>query len=300
MENKKHTHIRDDVGFNIVNYTILTIILLIVAYPLIYIVSASFSSTAAVMANRVWLWPVEPSLKGYEAVFNNKDILTGFGNSIFYTLAGTFVNLVVTLAAAYPLSRRDLRPRNFIMLVFSFTMFFGGGMIPSYLLVSNLGLLNTRWSVILPGALNVYNMIIARQFFASNIPTELLEASQLDGCSDFQFIFRVVVPLSGAIVAVLGLFFAVGHWNAYFSALLYIGDRKKYPLQVFLREILIQNTIDASMTGSVSLEDEVAKQGLEDLLKYSLIIVASVPVLIIYPFVQKYFVKGVMIGSIKG
>ena len=300
MANKKRTRIRDDVGFNIVNYTILTVILLIVAYPLIYIVSASFSSTAAVMANRVWLWPVEPSLKGYEAVFNNKDILTGFGNSIFYTLAGTFVNLVVTLAAAYPLSRRDLRPRNFIMLVFSFTMFFAGGMIPSYLLVSNLGMLNTRWSVILPGALNVYNMIIARQFFASNIPTELLEASQLDGCSDFQFIFRVVVPLSGAIVAVLGLFFAVGHWNAYFSALLYIGDLKKYPLQVFLREILIQNTIDASMTGSVSLEDEVVKQGLEDLLKYSLIIVASVPVLIIYPFVQKYFVKGVMIGSIKG
>ena len=300
MANKKRTRIRDDVGFNIVNYTILTVILLIVAYPLIYIVSASFSSTAAVMANRVWLWPVEPSLKGYEAVFNNKDILTGFGNSIFYTLAGTFVNLVVTLAAAYPLSRRDLRPRNFIMLVFSFTMFFAGGMIPSYLLVRNLGMLNTRWSVILPGALNVYNMIIARQFFASNIPTELLEASQLDGCSDFQFIFRVVVPLSGAIVAVLGLFFAVGHWNAYFSALLYIGDRKKYPLQVFLREILIQNTIDASMTGSVSLEDEVVKQGLEDLLKYSLIIVASVPVLIIYPFVQKYFVKGVMIGSIKG
>ena len=300
MANKKRTRIRDDVGFNIVNYTILTVILLIVAYPLIYIVSASFSSKAAVMANRVWLWPVEPSLKGYEAVFNNKDILTGFGNSIFYTLAGTFVNLVVTLAAAYPLSRRDLRPRNFIMLVFSFTMFFAGGMIPSYLLVSNLGMLNTRWSVILPGALNVYNMIIARQFFASNIPTELLEASQLDGCSDFQFIFRVVVPLSGAIVAVLGLFFAVGHWNAYFSALLYIGDRKKYPLQVFLREILIQNTIDASMTGSVSLEDEVVKQGLEDLLKYSLIIVASVPVLIIYPFVQKYFVKGVMIGSIKG
>ena len=300
MANKKRTRIRDDVGFNIVNYTILTVILLIVAYPLIYIVSASFSSTAAVMANRVWLWPVEPSLKGYEAVFNNKDILTGFGNSIFYTLAGTFVNLVVTLAAAYPLSRRDLRPRNFIMLVFSFTMFFAGGMIPSYLLVSNLGLLNTRWSVILPGALNVYNMIIARQFFASNIPTELLEASQLDGCSDFKFIFRVVVPLSGAIVAVLGLFFAVGHWNAYFSALLYIGDRKKYPLQVFLREILIQNTIDASMTGSVSIEDEVVKQGLEDLLKYSLIIVASVPVLIIYPFVQKYFVKGVMIGSLKG
>ena len=300
MANKKRTRIRDDVGFNIVNYTILTVILLIVAYPLIYIVSASFSSTAAVMANRVWLWPVEPSLKGYEAVFNNKDILIGFGNSIFYTLAGTFVNLVVTLAAAYPLSRRDLRPRNFIMLVFSFTMFFAGGMIPSYLLVSNLGLLNTRWSVILPGALNVYNMIIARQFFASNIPTELLEASQLDGCSDFQFIFRVVVPLSGAIVAVFGLFFAVGHWNAYFSALLYIGDRKKYPLQVFLREILIQNTIDASMTGSVSIEDEVVKQGLEDLLKYSLIIVASVPVLIIYPFVQKYFVKGVMIGSLKG
>ena len=301
MASKVHTgkKIRDDVGFNFANYVFLSVILVIVLYPLIYIVSASFSSASAVMAGRVWLWPVDFSLKGYEAVFRNKDILTGFYNSIIYTVLGTSVNLIVTLAAAYPLSRRDLRARNFIMLFFSFTMFFGGGMIPAYLNIHKLGLLGTRWALVLPGALSVYNMIIARQFFASNIPTELLEASQLDGCTDFQFIWRVVIPLSGAIVAVLTLFFAVGHWNSYFSALLYLNKRNMYPLQVFLREILIQNTMDANMA-SVNMEDVVAKQGLQELLKYSLIIVASVPVLCIYPFVQRYFVKGVMIGSIKG
>ncbi len=300
MTGKKNaSRIRDDRAFTVINYSFLSFILLIVLYPLIYIVSASFSSPSAVMAGRVWLYPVNFSLKGYEAVFQNRDILTGFGNSFFYTFFGTLINLIVTLAAAYPLSRKDLRPRNAIMLVFSFTMFFSGGMIPSYLLISNLGLLNTRWALLLPGALSVYNMIIARQFFSTNIPAELLEASQLDGCSDFQFIVRVVLPLSGAIIAVLSLFFAVSHWNAYFNALLYLGKRSMYPLQVFLREILIQNTIDASMT-SVDIQDEVAKQGLQELLKYSLIIVASVPVLVIYPFVQRYFVKGVMIGSIKG
>jgi putative aldouronate transport system permease protein len=299
MVTRHRKKIRDDVGFSFVNTFILSVILIIVLYPLIYIVSASFSSASAVMGGRVWLWPVDFSLKGYEAVFRNRDIMTGYMNSLIYTAFGTAANLLATLSAAYPLSRKDLKARNVIMLFFSFTMFFSGGMIPAYLNISRLGLLNSRWALILPGAINVYNMIIARQFFASNIPTELLEASQLDGCTDFQFIGRVVIPLSGAIVAVLGLFSAVGHWNAYFNALLYLSKRNLYPLQVFLREILIQNTIDASMT-SVSIEDQVAKQGLQELLKYSLIVVASVPVLSIYPFVQRYFVKGIMIGSIKG
>jgi putative aldouronate transport system permease protein len=299
MVTRHRKKIRDDIGFSFVNTFILGVILIIVLYPLIYIVSASFSSASAVMGGRVWLWPVDFSLKGYEAVFRNRDIMTGYMNSLIYTAFGTAANLLATLSAAYPLSRKDLKARNVIMLFFSFTMFFSGGMIPAYLNISRLGLLNSRWALILPGAINVYNMIIARQFFASNIPTELLEASQLDGCTDFQFIGRVVIPLSGAIVAVLGLFSAVGHWNAYFNALLYLSKRNLYPLQVFLREILIQNTIDASMT-SVSIEDQVAKQGLQELLKYSLIVVASVPVLSIYPFVQRYFVKGIMIGSIKG
>lgn len=299
MPKARRGKIRDDLGFSVVNSLLLGVVLIVVAYPLVYIVSASFSAASAVMAGRVWLWPVDVSLKGYEAVFRNRDIMTGYVNSIIYTFLGTAINLIVTLSAAYPLSRKDLKARNVIMLLFSFTMFFSGGMIPSYLNISRLGMLNSRWALILPGAISVYNMIIARQFFASSIPTELLEASQLDGCTDFQFIGRVVIPLSGAIVAVLGLFFAVGHWNAYFNALLYLSKRSLYPLQVFLREILIQNTVDATMT-SISIEDEVAKQGLQELLKYSLIIVASVPVLCIYPFVQRYFVKGVMIGSIKG
>ena len=295
---RKKPHIRDDAAFSAVNYAILSIILLSVLYPLIYVVSCSFSSTSAVMGGRVWLYPVEPSLAGYRAGFNNRDIGTGYLNALFYTAAGTLVNLIVNLAAAYPLSRRDLKARGPIMLLFSFTMFFSGGMIPSYLLIAQLHLLNSRFALILPGAVSVYNMIIARQFFQDNIPQELLEAARLDGCSDYQFIGRVVLPLSGAIVAVLGLFFAVSHWNSYFSALLYISDRRKYPLQVFLREILIQNSIDASMTGD--LQDIVAKEGLQELLKYALIVVASLPVMIIYPFVQKFFVKGVMIGSIKG
>lgn len=295
----KTKKIREDAGFHIVNGFLLTIILLLILYPLIFVVSSSLSSTTAVVSGRVWLWPVDLSIAGYRAVFNNGDVMTGYGNSLFYTVFGTIVDLIFTLSAAYPLSRKDLKYRNPIMLFFTFTMFFSGGMIPTYLLISNLGMLNTRWAIILPGAVNVYNMIIARQFFSSNIPTELLEASQLDGCTDMQFIGRIVIPLSGAIVAVLGLFSAVAHWNSYFSAILYLSKRSYYPLQVFLREILIQNTITADMT-NVSMEYLEAKEGLSELLKYALIVVASLPVLIIYPFVQKFFVKGVMLGSIKG
>ncbi len=283
-----------------VNGSFLLIVLLIVIYPLLYIVSSSFSSTRAVISGRVWLWRVEPSLAGYSAVFNNKDILTGYANTFLYTAAGTTLNVIMTVAAAYPLSRRDFKARHLIMFLFVFTMFFSGGLVPSYLLIKQLGLINKRAVLIIPVAMGVWNVIITRTFFESTIPAEMLEAAQIDGCSDIKFILRIVLPLSSAILAVISLFYAVSHWNAFFSALLYLSNRKIWPLQVFLREILILKTIDITVLESASLKEIETREGLKELLKYSLIVVASVPVLCLYPFVQRYFVKGVMIGSIKG
>ncbi len=286
--------------FALLNYGILGVAFLLVSYPLLYILSASFSSTSAVIAGEVWLFPVRPSLAGYEAVFANRYIVSGYGNTIFYAVSGTLVNLIVTTLAAYPLSRKDLKTRNFFMLFFAVTMFFHGGLIPTYLLINRLGLLNTRWVMILPPALNVWNMIIMRTFFEHTISKELLDAAQIDGCSDIGFLTRVVLPLSGAIIAVMTLFYAVFHWNAFFHAFIYLSDRKYYPLQLILREILILSQIDVSQMASASVEELEKMQGLKDLLKYSLIVVASVSVLIMYPFIQKHFVQGVMIGSIKG
>ncbi|MGI5900036.1 MAG: carbohydrate ABC transporter permease [Christensenellales bacterium] len=288
-----------DRAFMTLVYIMLSIILIAVLYPLIYIVSSSFSSTSAVMAGRVWLLPVDFSLSGYKAIFKNNDILTGYINTIIYTVTGTLLNVVMTICAAFPLSRRDFRIRKPLMFLFVFTMFFSGGIVPLYILMNQLSLTNTRFAMILPGALSVWNMIIMRTFFESNIPKDLLEAAQLDGCSDLKFLVRIVLPLSGAVIAVISLFYAVGHWNAFFNALLYLTNKKLYPLQVFLRDILILNSIDASMI-SIDIKELEAKEGLKELLKYSLIIVSSVPVLCIYPFVQRHFVKGVMVGSIKG
>ncbi|PZE22317.1 carbohydrate ABC transporter permease [Paenibacillus xerothermodurans] len=284
--------------FNIVNYTVLSLFFLAVLYPLVYIVSASFSSTEAVTSGRVWLWPVEPGLKGYNAVFEYKAIWTGFANSLFYTVAGTAINVILTVIAAYPLSRKDFIGRNAIMFIFVFTIMFSGGIIPNYLLVKDLGLLDTAWAMLLPSAISVFNVIVARTYFQTTIPHEMLEAAQVDGCTDWKFLLKMVIPLSGPIIAVLALFYAVGHWNSYFNALMYLKDRELYPLQLVLRTILIQNQIDPSMV--TSEEDLIARQGLADLLKYSLIVVATTPMLLIYPFVQRHFVKGVMIGSIKG
>lgn len=298
---KGRTKIRksgSDKVFDGIVLVFLTLLLILVLYPLIYIVSASFSSASAVTSGKVILLPVDFSLEGYKAVFENKDIWLGYKNTIIYTVCGTFINVAVTLMAAYPLSRKDLQGKGILTFFFTFTMLFGGGMIPNYILIRDLHLMNTRWAIILPGALSVYNMIVARTFIQSNIPDELLEASQLDGCSDTKYFFSIILPLSKAVIAVLALFYGVGHWNAYFNAFLYLNDKKLYPLQIFLREILINNTMDMNSFVDPTLME--AKQGLADLLKYSLIIVASVPVLCLYPFAQKYFVKGVMIGSVKG
>jgi multiple sugar transport system permease protein/putative aldouronate transport system permease protein len=285
--------------FYTVNDGLLLLALLAVIYPIVYIFSASFSSPDAVLSGRVWLLPVEPSLEGYRAVFRHSLVLTGYANTIFYTVAGTAVNVVMTIIAAYPLSRRDLQGRNLIMFLFSFTMLFTGGLIPNYIVIRSLGMLNTRWAMILPQAIGVWNLIIARTFFQQSIPPELQEAAAMDGCSDFYFLWKVVIPLSKAIIAVLVLFYGVFHWNAFFHAFIYLSDKDKFPLQIVLREILILN----EMMGEMMVVDpdlQEKMRGLANLLKYSLIIVASLPVWLVYPFVQKQFVKGVMIGSLKG
>lgn len=287
-----------DLAFTIVNYIFLCIIFVSVLYPLIFVVSASFSDPIAVSTGKVVLWPVQFTLKAYQRIFEYSRIWSGYMNSIFYAVVGTAVNVVMTILAAYPLSRKDLYGKNLFMGLFVFSMMFSGGLIPFYLVVNELGLYNTRWAIIIPSALSVWNMIITITFFRSSLPQELLEAAQLDGCSDIQYLARIVLPLSAPIIAVLCLFYAVGHWNQYFNALIFLANKDLFPLQLILRDILVANTIDLSL-----LEDAktmAAKAGMRDLLKFALIIVSSVPVLAIYPFVQKYFVKGLMIGAIKG
>lgn len=270
----------------------------LVIYPLIFVFSASFSSPSAVMSNKVFLWPVEFSLEGYKAVLKEAKVWTGYANTIFYTIAGTVINITLTIMCAYPLSRKDFVGRNFFMFLVTFTMIFSGGMLPTYIVVRQLGLVNTRWALLLPSAIAAYNVIIARTYYQTNISDELLEAAFLDGCSNLKFLLKIVIPLSAPITAVLILFYAVSHWNTYFSAFIYISNRKILPLQIFLREILVLNQFTSDMTYDPELM--AAKQGLADLLKYSLIIVASLPIWCAYPFVQKYFVKGIMIGAIKG
>ena len=287
-----------DKAFLFVVILVLTLFFITVLYPCIFVVSASFSSGTAVQSGRVVLFPVDLTLEGYKTVLNTPTVWVGYRNSIFYTVVGTLINLALTMTAAYCLSRKDLPGCNFIMLAFTFTMFFSGGIIPMYIQVRNLKLLNTMWSLILPGAISVYNLIVARTFIVSSIPGELLEASQIDGCSDVRYYLSIVLPLSGAIIAVEALFYAVGHWNAYFNAMIYLSKRSLYPLTLYLREILMASNIDPSTVTDPELQARLID--MVGIIKYALIVVAVVPVLLFYPFVQKYFVKGVMIGSVKG
>ncbi|MEJ8307191.1 carbohydrate ABC transporter permease [Saccharibacillus sacchari] len=283
-------------------YLILTVALVIVAYPLIYILSASISNPTIVAAGEMWLLPKDITFEGYRRVFQDSSIWNGYMNTIIYTVVGTLVNLVVTLPAAYALSRRDFVGRNIFMILFIVTMFFGGGLVPTYLVVRSLGLVDSMWALILPGATSVWNLIVCRTFFQSSIPRELQEAAEMDGCSNFRLYFRIVLPLSTALIAVMALFFGVGHWNNYFSAMIYLNQQEKYPLQLVLRQILVlqqmsaqAGTIDATMATSLNNKAEVAA-----LVKYAVIIVATLPIIAVYPFLQRYFVQGVMIGSVKG
>lgn len=287
-----------DLVFYGISALVIGILTLTVLYLIVYILSASFSSPAALAAGKVVLWPVDFSVDGYKAVFNYSKVWIGYRNTVFYVIAGTAINVIMTLLCAYPMAQKGLYGGKVIMAYFTFTMIFSGGMIPTYILVKNLGIMNTVWSLLLPGAMSIYNMIIARTFIQTNIPGELKDAARIDGCDDFHFFFEVVLPLSKAIIAVLTLWYAVGHWNSYMDAFLYLRDNKLYPLQIFLKDVLVSGEFSAE--DMMDPETVLALQNMKLLLKYSLIVVSVVPLFFFYPFVQKYFVKGVTIGSVKG
>lgn len=293
------TRIKDplvDRVFMIAVYVLLTTFLLAVLLPLLYILASSFSSPLAVSSGRVSFWPIDFTLEGYERALGDSTIIAGFANSLFYTGVGTFVSLALTVAIAYPLSRKDFWGRSGITLAVIFTMLFAGGIIPTYLVVQQLGLLDTRWALILPQAVGVWQVIIAVVFFRSSIPDELYEAAQLDGASDLRFLWTIVLPLSKPLLAVVALMYAIYQWNSYFDALLYIRDPGLYPLQLVLRNVLILNQATPGMDASAQIE----RQQLADLLKYSLIVISTVPVMLFYPFVARYFNKGIMLGAVKG
>ncbi|MCE4043962.1 MAG: carbohydrate ABC transporter permease [Lysinibacillus fusiformis] len=288
---------KGDRAFTIFNYIFLAIVAVVVLYPLIFVLSASLSNPEYVISGDLWLWPKEFTVEAYEKVFQNPDIINGFINTLKYTFFGTLLNIVMTICAAYPLSRKNLKGKGFIMAFMVFTMFFSGGLIPTYLLIRDLGMINTFWVMIIPNAVAVWNIIIMRTFFQS-IPYELEESAMIDGAGNFRILWSIVLPLSLPVMAVMVLFYAVGHWNSYFQALIYLQDQDKFPLQLILRQILIQGQADDMIqaTSESFLAQKLSVEGL----KYAVLIVANLPMLMLYPFLQRYFVKGVMIGSLKG
>ncbi|GAB2541059.1 carbohydrate ABC transporter permease [Gracilibacillus alcaliphilus] len=287
-----------DKWFDIAVVMLSAFILIIVLYPLIFVVSASFSNPEKVMNGEMWLFPVDFTLDAYTEILKNGSVWNGYKNTLIYTIGGTFINIILTTLAAYPLSRRDLPGRNLFMFIITFTMFFNGGLIPTFLIVQGLGLVDTIWAMMIPNAIATYNLIVMRTYFQSSIPWEIQESAMMDGCNNIHMLWKIILPLSKPILAVMILFYAVGHWNAFFNALIYLRDDALYPLQLVLREILLVTQASATEgLDSFGLGDKLL---LGESIKYALIIVASLPVLIMYPFVQKHFVKGVMIGSIKG
>ena len=278
-------------------WILLLLIMLVILVPILFILASSFSSPDAVSAGKVLLWPVDFSLAGYEVIFQSPNILRGFLNSIAYTFMATVVGVGLTLLAGYPLSRKDLKIRGPVMFLFTVTMFFNGGMIPTYLVVSQLNLIDSFWAMILPTAMGVWNVILIKTYIQSSIPLEIYESASIDGCSDWKYFINMVIPLSKPIIAVMVLLYAVGKWNDFMSGLLYINTTSKYPLQLILRNILVMN----DSTGmAMNLTEQMSRQAMKNLMQYSLIIVSSVPVMLLYPFIQKHFVKGIMMGSIKG
>ncbi|MFC6155911.1 carbohydrate ABC transporter permease [Kribbella sp. NPDC058693] len=301
-ESSKRTAIeetRTDKIFLVGVKVMLWLALIIVAVPLIYIVANSFSSPSAVSAGRVLFWPIEPSIRAYKEAFSDPLIMKGYLNSFIYAIGGTLISVTLTIAIAYPLSRRTFFGRNVIMSVLIFTMLFSGGLIPTYLVVQDLGMLNTRWAMVIPSAIGVWQVIIARTFFRSTIPDELYEAATIDGASDLRFLWSIVLPLSKPVIAVIALMYAIFQWNSYFDALIYLKDPGLYPLQIVLRNVLILNTLTGSTT-TTNLAQQLEQQQLANVLKYALIVISSLPVLIIYPFVARHFTKGVMVGAVKG
>lgn len=297
MQKFRNLSISDKIFYTLVTL-LLTAVFIVVLYPCIFVISASFSSGDAVQAGKVVLFPVDLSLEGYKTVFKTSGVWIGFRNSLFYTVAYTMLSVAMTITAAYCLSRKDVPGGKVIMLLFTFTMFFSGGLIPNYMLMRELGFLNTIWSVIIPGSISAYNLIVARTFICNSIPNELMEAAMLDGCSDFRYFTDIVLPLSKAVIAVLVLYYGVAQWNSYFNPMIYLTDKNLYPLTIFLKEILLSTNIDPSTLSDPEAAELLIKTA--SIIKYALIVVSMIPILLIYPFVQKYFVKGVMIGSVKG
>ncbi|MDO5423036.1 MAG: carbohydrate ABC transporter permease [Eubacteriales bacterium] len=295
---KNHIHVgmRDRI-FLILVHAYLLLSLLMVLYPLIYVVSASFSSPHAVISGQVWLYPVEPTLEGYIRVFQNQSFLSGLRNSLFLLVCGTLCNIVMTILAAYPLSRKKFALRKPLMFLFVFFMIFTPGIVPMYMVIRNLNLIDSYLALILPSALSAYYVIITRTFFESSIPEAIYESAKLDGASEFKVLRHIVLPLAKPILAVLALMYGVGHWNSYFNALMYINTQEKFPLALVLRQILIQNTVDISSVADMKTMMEL--EGMRDLLKYSMIVISSIPILAFYPFVQKYFAQGMMLGAVK-
>ncbi|WP_225048453.1 carbohydrate ABC transporter permease [Lacticaseibacillus kribbianus] len=286
-------------------YAFVLLAVLIVIYPLIYIISASVSDPTAVNSGAMWLWPKGFSLDGYEVILKYKDIWRGYGMTIFYTFAGTGISLFMTLPCAYAISRPDFSGKKWFTTFMQVTMFLNGGLIPGYLLIKTLGMVNTVWALLIPGAVSVYNIVVTRAFFQSNVPWEMQEAAKIDGASDFQIFFRIVLPLSAPIIAVMALFYGVGIWNSYFGALVYLQNKALYPLQMVLRQILVlQDMQQGAATGAAitatAAEAMERKAELAAIIKYGVMIVSSLPVILIYPFLQRFFVKGVLIGSLKG
>lgn len=298
MDNKKKKLSREDRIFHIVNTVLMAVIGLVMVYPLYYIVLASVTDPTVVNSGKLLLLPEKLYLEGYQAAFEYKQLYSGFFNSLLYTFVGTVISIVLTVPGAYALSRRDLRGRNVVMFLFTFTMFFSGGMVPAYMLVNKLHFIDTMWAMVLPGALSVYNLIVVRTYFQTNIPDELLEAAKVDGCCDLRFFWSIALKVSGTIIAVMVLFYAVALWNSYFNAIMYMNSRSKMPLQAVLRDLLILNTVTNELP--IDATETVDRMMRADQLKYCVIIISTVPMMILYPFIQKHFTKGVMIGSIKG
>lgn len=291
---------RSDRVYDMINTILLLVFGIAMLYPIYFVIIASISEPDAVNNGSVMLYPVGFTLEGYSKLFEDARVWTGYRNTIFYTVCGAALNVCLTMATAYPLSRRDIPGRRGLSFYFLFTMFFNGGLIPTFLTVQKMHLYNTRWVLILMGAINIYNMIIAKSFFENSIPGDLQEAAEIDGCGNVRFFFSIVIPLSKAIIGVLVVYYGVAHWNQYFNALIYVSGKDLQPLQMVLREILIQNA-SASMAMDETMMQEILRQErYAELIKYGAIVFSSLPVLLITPFVQKYFEKGVMIGAVKG
>ena len=289
---------RSDLLFDIFNYVLLGSVAVLVLYPLYFIIIASFSDPDAINTGQVVVLPKGFNILGYQKIFENTKIWRAYSNTVFYTLTGTAINIILTMMFAYPLSRKDFSGRRFLTLFMMFTMYFQGGLMPTYILMQNIGLYDTPWVMVLLPAMNVFNVIIAKTNIGNNIPEELYEAASMDGCSHITFFCRIVMPLSKSVLAVLALYYGVSHWNEFMNGLVYLRDEGLYPLQLVLRGILVQNQASADMMAD--LESLMEQQKAAELIKYGLMIVSALPVLVIYPFLQKYFAKGVMVGAVKG